>query len=48
MGAPIALITASILAMLASQAEPATATLGFIWSAVHVYAAIVYWHAKQR
>ena len=39
----ITLFTATVLTLLAIQAEPITATIGYIWAIAHVGAAIKYW-----
>lgn len=39
----ITLFTATILTLLAIQAEPITATIGFVWALAHVAASIKYW-----
>lgn len=40
----VGLITATLMAVLASQAEPITATLGYIWSALHFIAVVKNWY----
>jgi hypothetical protein len=43
----VALITVSLLGLLSVQAEPVTATLGFIWAVVHLVAIVRNWHEAQ-
>lgn len=43
----VGLITATLLAVLASQSEPITATIGFIWSALHFIAVIKFWYDSR-
>lgn len=40
----VGLITAIILAVLASQSEPITATIGYAWSALHFIAVVKSWY----
>jgi hypothetical protein len=43
----VALITVALLGLLSVQAEPVTATLGFIWATVHIIAIVRNWYAAQ-
>jgi hypothetical protein len=43
----IGLITAILLTLLAIQAEPITAILGYAWAAMHVIAVIKNWYADN-
>ena len=40
----VGLGTATLLCLLSVQAEPVTATMGFIWSGVHVVAILRQWY----
>lgn len=40
----IGLVSATLLVLLALQAEPVTATLGLIWAFIHLAAVIKNWH----
>jgi len=44
MGSVVGLITAVLLGILAAQAEPITATLGYIWAVIHMFATVRYWN----
>lgn len=43
----IGLISVTLLLVLAIQAEPITATLGFIWAGVHLVAVVRNWYADN-
>jgi hypothetical protein len=43
----VGLFTAVLTALLALQAEPITATLGWIWAALHTIAIVKNWYADQ-
>ena len=45
MAKAIAFGTAVLLCLLAAQAEPVTATVGYLWAGVHVVAVIRQWYA---
>jgi hypothetical protein len=40
----VGLITATLLMLLAIQAEPITAVLGFVWAFVHLVATVMFWN----
>lgn len=44
----IGLGTATLLLILAIQAEPITASLGFIWAVVHLAAVLRNWYADNN
>lgn len=44
----IGLGTATLLLVLAIQAEPITASLGFIWAVVHLAAVLRNWYADNN
>lgn len=43
----IGLITAILLTLLAIQAEPITAILGYAWAVMHLIAVIKNWYATE-
>ena len=43
----IGLVSATLLLLLAIQAEPITSTLGFIWAFIHMAAVIRNWNAPN-
>ena len=40
----VSLFTATLLTLLAVQAEPITAVIGLLWAGFHILAAVKYWH----
>jgi hypothetical protein len=47
MSRAIGLVSSTLLLVLAIQAEPVTATLGFIWAFIHIAAVIKNWYATN-
>jgi hypothetical protein len=43
----VGLFTAIIMGLLAAQAEPITATIGYIWAALHLAALVKYWYENR-
>lgn len=43
----VGLFSAVILGLLASQAEPITATIGYIWAALHLAAIAKNWYEAR-
>jgi len=43
----VGLFTAIILGLLASQAEPITATIGYVWAALHLAALAKFWYENR-
>jgi hypothetical protein len=43
----VGLGTATLLSLLAAQAEPVTATMGFIWAGVHIVAILRNWNDSE-
>jgi len=44
----VGLGTAALLCLLSAQAEPVTATIGFIWAGVHVVALLRQWYESAN
>lgn len=43
----IGLVSGALLLILAIQAEPITATLGFLWALMHLVAVVKNWYATD-
>ena len=44
----VGLFTAILLGLLAAQAEPITAFLGYAWAALHLIAIVKNWYASKN
>jgi hypothetical protein len=43
----VGLVSAVIIGLLAAQAEPITATIGYIWAALHLAAVAKNWYENR-
>ena len=43
----VGLFTATLLVLLAVQAEPITGFIGFVWAALHIIASVKNWYATK-
>ena len=43
----VGLFTAVMIGLLAAQAEPITASIGYVWAALHLVALVKYWYENR-